>query len=317
MLLSRPTMRRATIPPSADHGQLVISLDMIGSAKSISRRRSSSDGTVRRRRPWYGADGQRRREQPRSAHLTQAVPGQAAAGAGTRARRGRRPARGVRRRRHGGAAPARRPRRRTSSAAASSASATSAPARTSRSTRAAARRSSTPRASTTSTTRSSASKPESQDGARASRSSGSRTRPRPSGRSSCGRTSTFHNGKPFTADDVIYSLRLDGRPEARRALRGGEHPTRSSSRRSTTLTVQIPLKSPNARLSDSFVNGNTVMVQDGETNFTKPVGTGPFKFESFTPGERSHCVRTRTTGRRASRTSTRGRTSRSTTRTRG
>src|SRR5262245_31355945 len=101
---------------------------------------------------------------------------------------------------------------------------------------------------------------------------------------------TFHNGKPFTADDVIYSLRSMGDPShvghfAVTNIRLGDL------KKINPLTVRVPLKSPNARLFDSFVNGNTVMIQNGEKDFAKPVGTGPFVFGSFTPGERSHCTR--------------------------
>ena len=36
---------------------------------------------------------------------------------------------------------------------------------------------------------------------------------------------------------------------------------------------------------------NTVIIQNGETDFAHPIGTGPFMFGSFTLGERSHCAR--------------------------
>jgi peptide/nickel transport system substrate-binding protein len=50
--------------------------------------------------------------------------------------------------------------------------------------------------------------------------------------------------------------------------------------------VQVPLLAPNGRLQDAFVTLNsTFVVQDGATDFTKPVGTGPFKLQSFTPGQ--------------------------------
>jgi peptide/nickel transport system substrate-binding protein len=52
-------------------------------------------------------------------------------------------------------------------------------------------------------------------------------------------------------------------------------------------TVRIPLKFPDADLGANFVYWNTWIVQDGETDFTKPVGTGPFMFDSFKPGEQS------------------------------
>jgi len=101
---------------------------------------------------------------------------------------------------------------------------------------------------------------------------------------------TFHSGKSLTADDVIYTLRSMGDAKhvghfAVTNIRLGEL------KKIDKLTVRIPLKSPDARLYDQFVNGNTVVIQNGEKNFLKPVGTGPFMFGSFTPGARSHCVK--------------------------
>ena len=99
----------------------------------------------------------------------------------------------------------------------------------------------------------------------------------------------FHNGKAFTADDVIYSLRLMG-DEKHTGHFAVTNINLDELKKIDDLTVQIPLKSPNADLAGAFVNGTTVMVQDGHTDFTKPVGTGPFVLESFTPGERSHAA---------------------------
>jgi peptide/nickel transport system substrate-binding protein len=101
---------------------------------------------------------------------------------------------------------------------------------------------------------------------------------------------TWHDGKPFTADDVIYTLREMG---------NAKHTSHSSVTnvrlrdlmKVDDLTLVVPLNAPNARLFDSFVQQNTVIVQDGAKDFTNPVGTGPFKFESFTVGERSLCSR--------------------------
>ncbi len=101
---------------------------------------------------------------------------------------------------------------------------------------------------------------------------------------------TWHDGKPFTADDVIYTFGQMG---------DAKHVSHASVvninlrdvKKIDDLTLEIPLKSPNARLYDSFVQQNTVIVQDGATDFSKPVGTGAFVFESFTVGERSLCTR--------------------------
>ena len=80
------------------------------------------------------------------------------------------------------------------------------------------------------------------------------------------------------------------------------------------LTLVVPLKSSNARLIDSFVQQNTVIVQDGATDYTNPVGTGPVQVPGVQrSASAASASATRTTGTRASRTSTSGRTSRSTT----
>jgi peptide/nickel transport system substrate-binding protein len=101
---------------------------------------------------------------------------------------------------------------------------------------------------------------------------------------------TWHDGKSFTADDVIYTLQ---------EMDDAKHISHSSVtniklsdvKKLNDLTLRIPLKAPNARLFDSFVQQNTVIVQDGAKDFSKPVGTGPFMFESFSVGERSLCKR--------------------------
>jgi peptide/nickel transport system substrate-binding protein len=101
---------------------------------------------------------------------------------------------------------------------------------------------------------------------------------------------TWHDGKPFTADDVMYTFGEMADPK---------HVSHASVtninlrdvRKIDDLTLEIPLKSPNARLFDSFVQQNTVIVQNGAKDFTNPVGTGAFMFESFTVGERSLCVK--------------------------
>jgi len=97
---------------------------------------------------------------------------------------------------------------------------------------------------------------------------------------------TFHNGKTFSAADVIFSIRQMAKPtsDALPFVAGiNLHELKAINKN----TVRIPLKFPDANLQQNFVLYNTWMFQDGETNFSKPVGTGPFKFESFTPGQQS------------------------------
>ncbi|MDX6563350.1 MAG: peptide/nickel transport system substrate-binding protein [Gaiellales bacterium] len=100
----------------------------------------------------------------------------------------------------------------------------------------------------------------------------------------------WHDGSPFTADDVIWSLRQMG--DAKHVGHAAVANIKLAQvKKLGPLVVQVPLKSPDARLSDSFVQQNTVMTKNGYKNFAKPIGTGPFKFKSFEIGVRSLCVR--------------------------
>jgi peptide/nickel transport system substrate-binding protein len=100
----------------------------------------------------------------------------------------------------------------------------------------------------------------------------------------------WHDGKPLTAEDVIYTIRswADKKHVARAA---STNILLDELNAVDDLTLEIPLKGPNARLADSFTQQNNVVIQDGTTDFTNPIGTGPFKIESFTVGERSLAVR--------------------------
>jgi peptide/nickel transport system substrate-binding protein len=100
----------------------------------------------------------------------------------------------------------------------------------------------------------------------------------------------WHDGKPFTADDIIFTMRAMG-DEKHVSHASVTNIRLDELAKTDDVTLVVPLKSSNARLFDSFVQQNTVVIQDGATNFTNPVGTGPFKFDSFTVGERSLCVR--------------------------
>lgn len=97
---------------------------------------------------------------------------------------------------------------------------------------------------------------------------------------------TFHDGKSLTADDVIYTMRTMADPQHA----GSPFVTNirlDELKAVNPLTVRVPLKAPSARLFDSFNNVNSVILPDGGTPFTKPVGTGPFQVTSFDVGERS------------------------------
>lgn len=96
----------------------------------------------------------------------------------------------------------------------------------------------------------------------------------------------FHNGKSFGADDVIYSIRQMAKKGSAGVpfvsnIRLGEL------KAVNTHTVRIALKTPDADLAGNFVYYNTWIVPVGQADYKRPVGSGPFKFQSFTPGQQS------------------------------
>jgi peptide/nickel transport system substrate-binding protein len=98
---------------------------------------------------------------------------------------------------------------------------------------------------------------------------------------------TWHDGKPFTADDVIYTLRTLGRPDHLGNYAGQNIRLNELKKLSDTL-VRVPLKIPIGELQQYFGYFNAaIVVQDGTKNFNKPVGTGPYKLDTFTPGTRT------------------------------
>jgi peptide/nickel transport system substrate-binding protein len=102
----------------------------------------------------------------------------------------------------------------------------------------------------------------------------------------------WHDGSPFTADDVIYTLRRIGAPKS--TLAGVSTVAvmdLPSLKKVDPYTLQIPLTVPIADLAPSFSIFYMAIVKDGTTSFTHPVGTGPFMFQSWKAGESSTFVR--------------------------
>jgi peptide/nickel transport system substrate-binding protein len=93
---------------------------------------------------------------------------------------------------------------------------------------------------------------------------------------------TFHDGHPFTADDVVYSLKriLNPKTQAEAFAQLGMVDARGI-RKTDKLTVKIPLHYPFAILPEQLaVIGSVMMVRNGERTFTPPIGTGAFMFET-------------------------------------
>jgi peptide/nickel transport system substrate-binding protein len=102
---------------------------------------------------------------------------------------------------------------------------------------------------------------------------------------------TFHNGKPVTADDVLFSLqRIIDPKDPKTGAASMSYIDLKRSRKLDARTVGIRLKTPNVAFPDDigqYFNGIVPTDYDAKD----PVGTGPFKYKSFSPGQRSVFVK--------------------------
>jgi peptide/nickel transport system substrate-binding protein len=97
----------------------------------------------------------------------------------------------------------------------------------------------------------------------------------------------WHNGKPFGADDVMYTLRRIAASKTNGALPAVQPFDLAHMRKINATEFELPLHYPIADLAPSFVFYPMVIVQDGWKDFRKPVGTGAFMADKFKPGQGS------------------------------
>jgi peptide/nickel transport system substrate-binding protein len=97
----------------------------------------------------------------------------------------------------------------------------------------------------------------------------------------------FHDGKPLTARDVVYTFQriLGGKLSAAKVL-GPVHA--AGIKAVDPLTVLVPMDRPFATLPQQLAGILTAqIVPEGYTATSPHIGTGPFKFKSFTAGQQS------------------------------
>jgi peptide/nickel transport system substrate-binding protein len=96
----------------------------------------------------------------------------------------------------------------------------------------------------------------------------------------------FHDGKTMTADDVLYSMNrhtMEGTVSNANALVGMVE----SWEKVNDYEVRANLSSPNADLPIALGTFHFKIIQDGQTDFSTTVGTGPFMVKEFKPGVRT------------------------------
>ncbi|UUU35930.1 ABC transporter substrate-binding protein [Streptomyces sp. CA-210063] len=102
------------------------------------------------------------------------------------------------------------------------------------------------------------------------------------------REATFHDGKPVTAKDVLFSYRRIADPEkAFRAKASLEPIDLDASRATGERSIEFVLKRPTAEFPNVLAAFGAYIVPENtaDTAFDKkPIGSGPFRFVSFSPG---------------------------------
>jgi len=106
----------------------------------------------------------------------------------------------------------------------------------------------------------------------------------------------WHDGKPFTADDVVFNWEYAA-DSATAAVTIGQYRDIAKIDKLDSHTVKIAFKSPTPFWSTSFCGPTGMIVpkhlfqaykgdksREAPTNL-KPVGTGPFRFVDFKPGD--------------------------------
>ncbi|GAC69162.1 ABC transporter substrate-binding protein [Gordonia soli] len=102
------------------------------------------------------------------------------------------------------------------------------------------------------------------------------------------READWHDGGPLTADDVMFTLsRILGRQTEAQPFVAATTLSAIDLPNSRTLdarTVELRLREPSFDLPTQLASYGTRIVKAGTRDFTRPNGTGPFRFRSFTPG---------------------------------
>ena len=103
---------------------------------------------------------------------------------------------------------------------------------------------------------------------------------------------TFHNGKPLTAKDVLFTFNRIADPKLLLSGFTAVAPLDLKNAKVVdAVTLELPMKTPYATFIDQICNNYYFGIVPEGYDPAKPIGTGPFKFDSFTPGEQSVFVR--------------------------
>ena len=100
----------------------------------------------------------------------------------------------------------------------------------------------------------------------------------------------FHDGKPLTSADVVYSLLRHKNPATASKVKTVADEI-AEVKATGPHEVRIKLVAANADLPAILGISHFSIIKDGATDFTSAIGTGPYKCKEFRPGVRSISVR--------------------------
>jgi peptide/nickel transport system substrate-binding protein len=97
---------------------------------------------------------------------------------------------------------------------------------------------------------------------------------------------TFHNGKDLTAQDVVFTFQRILNPKR---PGDGASVLKAITRMKIldALTLRLYMNAPYSTFPESLCESQNFGIVPVGYNPKRPVGTGPFKYKSFTPGQRS------------------------------
>ena len=106
---------------------------------------------------------------------------------------------------------------------------------------------------------------------------------------------TWHDGKPFTADDCVFNWEFARDPGTAATTSGSYKDIKVE--KVDSHTIKVVFAKPSPFWADAFVGGRGMIIpkhlyeayqgdksRDAPTNL-KPIGTGPYKFVDFKPGD--------------------------------
>ena len=98
----------------------------------------------------------------------------------------------------------------------------------------------------------------------------------------------FHNGETVTTDDVLYSFETCAQVATNTAVAGALSGIQDITAEGNKIIITLP------EANSSFlstVSSVSIIPKDYADQATAPVGTGPFRFESYTPQDKAIFVR--------------------------